>query len=84
MARTATAKARHEHGNESFPIIYEDGRVRVFKNPTNEIFVKDIRSGATMRISSYPHSGGGLQFTTIGRVEPIQVNNSIGWRVSLR
>lgn len=70
--------------NKNFPILFEDGCVRVYKNPMNEVFVNDIRSGATMRISSYPHLGNGLQFTTDGWVEPIQVNGMIGWRVSRR
>jgi len=84
MVQQATAKVRYKFGNEDFPILYEDHRVRVFKNPTNEIFVEDVRSGATMRINSYPHLDGGLQFTTDGRVEPIRVTNTIGWRISPR
>lgn len=79
MAQTATA-TRLKHGSESFPILFEDGHVRVYKNPTNEIFVEDVRSGTTMRINSYSH-GEGLQFTTDGRVEPTHVNGMIGWRV---
>lgn len=81
MAQTATA-TRFKHGSESFPILFEDGRVRVYKNPTNEIFVEDIMSGVTMRIN-YSHDGG-LQFTADGRVEPIHINGMIGWRVSPR
>ena len=81
MAQTATAQFRYR--NSDFPILFQDGDVRVFKNPSNEIFVEDIRSDATMRINSYGH-GEGLQFTAEGRVEPIQVNGMIGWRVSLR
>ena len=84
MAQTATAEAKFKHGSESFPILFEDGRVRVYKNPTNEIFVEDIQSGATMRISSYGYLDGGLQFTTDGRVEPIRVSNMIGWHVGPR
>ena len=76
MAQTAT-----RYKNSDFPILFQDGDVRVYKNPTNEIFVEDIRSGATMRINSYGH-GEGLQFTADGRVEPIQVNGMIGWRIS--
>lgn len=84
MAQTATAATKDKFGGDQFPILFEDGRVRVYKNPTNEIFVEDIRSGATMRINSYPHLDGGLQFTTDGRVEPVQVNGMIGWRVGRR
>lgn len=84
MAQQTTAEARYDHGSESFPILYEDHSVRIYKNPTDEIFIEDIRSGATMRLSSYPQSDGGLQFTTDGRVEPIRISNMIGWRVSPR
>jgi len=82
MAQTATA-TRFKHGSESFPILFEDGRVRVYKNPTNEIFVENIRSGVTMRIDSSLYDDG-IRFTADGRVEPIQINGMIGWRVSPR
>lgn len=82
MARTEAA--RFEHGSESFPILHDNGRIRVYKNPCGEVFVKDIRSGATMRINSYGYGRGGLSFTTDGRVEPIRVTNTIGWLVEPR
>ena len=81
---TQITEQRYRYGEEGFPILYKDGSIRIFKNPTNEIFVEDIRSGATMRINSYPHLDGGLQFTTDGRVEPVKVNGVIGWRVGPR
>jgi len=84
MVQTATAEAKCKFGNEGFPILFEDGLLRVYKNPSNEIFVEDVRSGATMRISSYLYPKGGLRFTTDELVEPIQVNNMIGWRISPR
>ncbi|MDP3992825.1 MAG: hypothetical protein Q8Q05_01260 [bacterium] len=63
--------------------IYEDGKLRIYKNPASEIFIEDKRTGVTMRLKSYPHLDGGLQFTTEGRVDPISVvPNVIGWRVS--
>ena len=65
-------------------LIYEDGSLRIYKNPTNEIFVEDKETKASMRISSYPHCGKGLQFTTSELVEPIRVTNMIGWRVGPR
>lgn len=77
----ANTQGKLNHTDPNFPILYEDERTRVFKNPTNEIFVEDIRSGAMMRFSPYP---GGLQFTTQGIVEPVQINNMIGWRVGPR
>jgi len=83
MAQIAKV-ARFKYDSKQFPILFEDGRVRVYKNPTNDIFVEDIRSGATIRINSYPHVDGGLQFTADGRVEPVLVNNMIGWRVGPR
>ncbi len=83
QGRPEVVKYKFEDMN--FPVLFDDGLVRVYKNPSDEIFVEDVRSGATMRISSYGHGDGGLQFTTNGRVEPIiQVNNMIGWRVGPR
>ena len=78
MEQTAT-----RYRNSDFPILFQDGDVRVFKIPANEIFAEDIRSGATMRIKSHGH-GEGLRFTAEGRVEPIPVNGMIGWLVSPR
>ena len=80
MAQTETG-TKHMHGSESFPILFEDGRVRVYKNPTNEIFVEDVQSGTTMRINQYPHLNGGLRFTTEGLVEPVLYHGNIAWRV---
>ncbi len=84
MIQTAKAETRFKHGNEDFPILFEDSHVRVYKNPTDEIFVEDIKSGAKMRINSYRYLDGGLQFTTEGRVEPVLVTNMIRWRISPR
>lgn len=76
-----TTDQRFVGGNKNFPILYEDGCLRIYKNPSSEIFVEDMRSRATMRISSYGYSDGGLQFTTDGQVGPIRLSNMIGWRV---
>jgi hypothetical protein len=82
MAKRSVAPQRFKDGGENFPILYENDRVLVYKNPTNEIFVEDVRSGVTMRISSHPH--GGLLFTTDALVEPVRVTNMIGWRIKNR
>jgi len=82
MAQTATAEARHKFGNEQFPIHYEGRYLRVYTNPSGELFVEDTRSGVSMRIN--PAHPGGLEFTTDGRVGPIRVTNMIGWRVEPR
>lgn len=81
MAQDTKAK-RFKYGDTMFPIHYEGSRMRVYTNHCGELFVEDTRSGATMRISPYHYGNGGLEFTTAGRVEPIQVNGMIGWRVS--
>jgi len=68
-----------------FPILYEDGVFRIYKNPTNEIFIEEKESGTTIRMNPYCHGNGGIQFTTGGCVvEPIMVNHMIGWRVGPR
>jgi hypothetical protein len=82
MAQTATA-TKDRFGSDQFPILFEDGRVRVYKNPTNEVFIEDVRSGTTMRINAYGH-GEGLQFTAVGDVRPTVVNGMVGWRISRR
>ncbi|QQG46457.1 MAG: hypothetical protein HYY55_01265 [Candidatus Niyogibacteria bacterium] len=85
MPETATEKPKEDRfGGDQFPIHYEGGNLRVFTNPAGELFVVDILSGATIRISSYRHPKGGLEFTTDALVEPIRVTNMIGWRVGPR
>ncbi|GEM_PF-2301829 len=58
MARTdatqaTTAEVKYKDGCMSFPILYEDHTVRVFKNPSGEIFVENVRGvEATIRIGA--------------------------------
>jgi len=54
------AKVKFKHESESFPILYENGRIQVYKNPSDEIFVENRRSRAVIRISLY---GDGLSVT---------------------
>lgn len=76
------AEKKYKHGSENFPILYEDTRVRIYKNPSDEIFVESISSNVAMRIS--PLRGVGLMFTTKERVEPTWINNMIGWVITPR
>ncbi len=83
MAQTGAAKKTPD--NKDFPTLYEDGQLRVFKNPSGEVFVRDVRSGTTMCIHSHPYPDGGLVFTAEGSlVEPIKVTNTIGWLIGPR
>jgi len=85
MVQAAAMSGKFWHGNEGFPILFEDGNLRVYKNPTNEVFVEEVASGVTIRINAYPYARGcGLQFTTDALVEPTVVNNTIGWAVRRR
>lgn len=72
--------AQTSQQEEQFPELFNDGRMRVFKNPSNEIFVENVATGAQMRISSNVR---GLGFTTFGgsRVQPTVVAGSVGWEV---
>lgn len=79
-SRGQATKSRFVGGQ--FPIHYERGYLRVYTNPSGELFVEDIPSGVTMRFNS--SRSGGLEFTTDGRVEPIRVTDMIGWRVERR
>ena len=66
--------------NEQFPVLYEDGTVKIYKNPTNEIFVKNLKSGAEMRITPRKEK---LELTTHGSyMKPCIINGSIGYTVS--
>ena len=74
-------KQRHENSDQ-FPILFEGAGVRIYKNPSNELFIENIGSGVTMRLKA---SRGGLEFTAFDggvTVQPMVVANSIGWRVS--
>ncbi len=65
-------------------VLFQRSGIKVYRNATDEIFVEDIATGATMRIGLYQGHGGGLSFTTDGIVEPHCVTNMIGWRVGNR
>ena len=69
--------------DQQLPTIYEGEGVHIFKNQSGEIFIENIKSGAQMRMSA---SGDDLNFTTFGggKIEPMVVANSIGWRVTKR
>ena len=50
MALGSTTKFKY--GSENFPILFQDGRLQVYKNPSGEIFVEDMRDkGVEIRIS---------------------------------
>lgn len=80
MAHGATALG-YKHDSDQFPILYEGCNVRIYKNHCDEIFIENIDSEVTMRLSA---SQDGLEFTTDSRVEPIRVTNMIGWLISPR
>lgn len=69
-------------GDDQFPIHFRGFGLCVYTNPSGEVFVKDEKTGTTMRMSQ--HHRGGLQFTTDGKVEPERVAGTIGWQVSPR
>lgn len=77
--------ATHDRRTDTqLPEIYNDGRIRIFRNHCREIFVEDVRSGTTIRFGFHGYGKGGLEFTTDSLVEPIRVTNTIGWRVGPR
>jgi hypothetical protein len=77
------ADQKYKDRNHQFPIHYEGRGLRVFTNPTGELFVEDIASKVTLRMNS-THRPEGLQFTTDAYLDPIHVTNMIGWRASYR
>lgn len=44
--------------DEQFPVLFENDKIRVFKNPSDEIFVetKDFEHSVQMRVSTQRHS----------------------------
>ena len=68
--------------------LFDDGRLRVYRNSLNEICVEDIRSGTELRISSWHRPEGGLLFTSntdgTGIIEPFLIGDNIAWRMRRR
>ncbi len=73
--------ARKPRGAQ-FPVHYQDCNLKVYTNPSGEVFVEDVQTGVSLRISA--NRAEGLHFTTGGRLEPILVTNMIGYRVEPR
>ncbi len=70
---------KHRLNEEQFPALFDDGKIRVYKNPCNEIFVQNVATGATMRINS---DRQGLTFTAFSHsVQPVVVAGSIGYAI---
>jgi len=69
--------------DEQFPIHYEDGEIRIYTNPSNEVFIEDKKSGVQMRLNSHYTGKGGLQFTTNALVEPFHAH-MLGWKLTPR
>ena len=76
----------HPDDSQSLTLVYEDRDIRVSTNQQGELVVEDAQSKVRMRIRPYPQFfvgvGGGLQFVTDGRVEPIPAHHlGIVWCV---
>ncbi len=79
---SSAIKAAEDLHEEQFPTIFTDGRIRIYKNPTNEIFMKHLKTGVTIR---FYDSSDGIGFTTQHAiVEPQRVSNIIGWLIRKR
>ncbi len=68
--------------DSQFPTVHKGRNIHICLNPTGEIFIKNLKSGVTMRMNG---DGGSINFTTFncGAVlEPVVVANNIGWRVA--
>jgi hypothetical protein len=67
--------------DDQFPVLFKDGRLKVYKNPSGEIFVEDVRTGALLRIGT---DGRGLMLTAFGhKIQPEVVGGSIGYSVRI-
>jgi len=81
ILRELREKPQFKGNHRDFPIIYEDGKLRVYLGDAHEVFIEALETGATMRLNKSHYPGGGLEFTTSSRVEPICSHNMIGWRI---
>jgi len=61
--------------------LFNNGKIEVYRySGSDEIFVKNLNSGVTMRINA---QGEDVVFTAFGfRVEPTRITNGIGYRIS--
>lgn len=71
-----------ERGECPFPLLFENRTIRVYRNSSDEIFVKLKSDGTTIRISDHRNS---LQITAGGfQIEPSSVNGLPAFRVFKR
>ncbi len=80
-----TEVQKYRNGNKQFPIIWEDGDVRIYLNLTDSdrslLHIEDIDSGVTIKLKACSRPRG-LVFTTSDRVEAISVGcHEVGWRI---
>jgi hypothetical protein len=64
--------------NEQFPVRFETNQVRIFTNPSNEIFIKHKDSQVQIRLS---WNDGAFIFTTDSNVKPVITNGMIGYKI---
>ncbi|OGF25531.1 hypothetical protein A2331_01540 [Candidatus Falkowbacteria bacterium RIFOXYB2_FULL_34_18] len=67
--------------HEQFPVLFNNGKIKIYHNHCDEIFIENPKSGVHIRLDIHPYGKGGLEFTTHDRVEPIRVSNMIGWSI---
>ncbi len=72
-----------ERNDSQFSTLHKGRGLHIYKNnSTGEIFIENLESRVTMRMNG---DGRSINFTAFDQgvvVEPIVVNNSIGWRVA--
>ena len=67
--------------------LFNDGKVRIYRNPSNEITVQDIDSGLEIRLTSFPDKyfgDTGMIFTSNGYVQPSFTAYNIFWTIKPR
>lgn len=67
------------NNNNQFPEIFNDGRLRIYRDSSQKICIEDVKSGVSMTLNAHPH--GGLEFRTDDCVETIKVFYATSWKI---
>jgi hypothetical protein len=59
--------------NEQFPVLFENAMIKVFKNPSDEIFIEHKHSGVQLRIADMSNDLS-ILFSTNSVIVPYSMN----------
>ncbi len=82
MAKPGKMKKRPPHDHEEFPVLFEDGHLRVFRNKRMDVIVENVNSGVKLCFLSGDHDDLGLKFLTGATLIPVRIEGKAGWRAT--